>query len=369
VSRVERCDVAVVGAGPAGSLAARAAAESGARTILLDHRDELGHPVQCGEFLPSPEELADLFPRPELIREAYEIPPTTVLRATHRMTCVSPYGHRYGFPLEGYTVSRRSFDKALAFRAEGAGARLEYPVGVTGVRGTEVRCADGRRIAAKVVIGADGPVTTVGRSVGFAPARTMFRMITATVDAPLGDAIDLYFGRSAPHGYAWFFPRAFDANVGLGVARIPPGGSLDRLLDHFLERHALGPARERTRWWVPVGAPPATLVFDRCLLAGDAANLVMATNGGGIPTAMLSGWLAGRAAARYVRDGTPLAEYDTTWRSVLFAPLDRAARIQALGDRAAGIDPVLALGMRYIGVAGLDAMMRLRWPERLGRNS
>ena len=45
---MERFDVVVVGAGPAGALAARAAAEGGATTLLVDHRPELGHPVQCG---------------------------------------------------------------------------------------------------------------------------------------------------------------------------------------------------------------------------------------------------------------------------------------------------------------------------------
>ncbi len=365
----DRYDVVVVGAGPAGALAARAAAEGGARTLLLDHRPELGHPVQCGEFLPSPTELGDLFDCRALIERAYEIPAATVLRATRTMTCVSPYGHRFEFPLDGMTVSRRAFDKALALRAEGAGATLEHPVGVTGVRDGEVTCADGRTIRTSVVIGADGPTSTVGRSVGFAPHRTMFRMITATVDGRLGDGIDLYFGRCAPHGYAWHFPRATDANVGLGVARLPDGASLDGLLDGFLAREDLGPARERTRWWVPIGAPPPSLVFGRTLLAGDAANLVMATNGGGIPTAMLSGWLAGEAAARHVRDGASLADYDAAWRAALHGPLDRAARIQAFGDRAAGFDPLLALGMRYIGAAGLEAMMRLRWPPRLGRNS
>ncbi len=366
---MDRFDVAVVGAGPAGSLAARAAAEGGARTVLLDHRPELGHPVQCGEFLPSARELLDLFPAPELIASAFEVPPTTVLRETRWMTCVSPYGHRFRFPLEGCTVSRRAFDKALAVRAEGAGAELRYPVGVTGVHDDAVRCADGTEIRAEVIVGADGPISTVGRSVGFLPARTMFRMITATVDGPLSDGIDLYFGHAAPHGYSWRFPRAHDANVGLGVRSVPRGTSLDRLLDRFLREQGLGPARERTHWWVPVGAPPERLVFGRAVLAGDAANLVMATNGGGIPTAMLSGWLAGASAARHVREGVPLAEYDRAWRSALFDPLLRAARIQHLGDRVAGIDPLLALGMRYIGASGLDAMMRLRWPARLRRNS
>ena len=366
---MERVDVAVVGAGPAGSLAARAAAEGGARPVVLDHRRELGHPVQCGEFLPSARELVDLFPVPELVRAAFEVPANTVLRATRTMACVSPYGHRFRFPLEGYTVSRRAFDKALAVRAEGAGAELRYPIGVTGVHDDEVRLTDGTTLRADVIIGADGPISTVARSVGFTPVRAMFRMITATVDGPLADEIDIYFGRTAPHGYAWLFPRAFDANVGLGVREVPAGASLDGLLDRFLSVHGFGPARDRTRWWVPVGPPPERLVFGRALLAGDAANLVMATNGGGIPTAMLSGWLAGVTAAHHVRQGRPLTDYDRAWRGALYGPLARAARIQRFSDRVTGLDPLLALGMRYIGASGLDAMMRLRWPPRLGRNS
>ncbi len=366
---MDRYDVVVVGAGPAGALAARAAAESGASTLLLDRRPELGHPVQCGEFLPDAAELADLFECPELIRTAFEVPAGTVLRSTRWMACVSPYGHRFTFPLGGYTVSRRAFDKALAYRAEGAGAELRHPVGVTGVADDEVVLASGERVRTRVVIGADGPLSTVGRSVGFAPPRTLFRMITATTDGPLVDGIDLHFGRAAPGGYAWVFPRLTDANVGLGVAELPPGRSLDRLLDDFLAEAGIGPARERTHWWVPVGPPPASLVRGRALFAGDAANLVMATNGGGIPTAMLSGWLAGLAAARHVREGRPLADYDPAWRSALFEPLERAARIQRFGDRFARHDVLLALGMRYIGASGLDAMMRLRWPARLGRRA
>jgi digeranylgeranylglycerophospholipid reductase len=366
---VERFDVVVVGAGPAGALAARAAAEGGARTLMLDHRPELGHPVQCGEFVPSAEELADLFGCPELIRTAFELPSTSVLHETRWMTCVSPYGHRFRFPLRGATVSRRAFDKALAYRAEGAGAELRHPVGVTGVEGTRVRVAGGADVEAGVVIGADGPLSTVGRSVGLVPERTMFRMITATVDGPVGDGIDLYFGRAAPGGYGWAFPRSHDLNVGLGVARIPPGETLAGLLDRLLARQDLGAPRECTQWWVPMGSPPPTLVRGNVLLCGDAANLVMATNGGGIPTAMLSGWLAGRAAAEHLLEGKPLLSYDAAWKAALFAPLDRAAHLWRFGDHFARYDPLLALGMRYIGGAGLDAMMRLRWPSRLGRGT
>ena len=366
---MEEFDVVVVGAGPAGSVAARAAAEGGATVLLLDHRPELGQPVQCGEFVPAATELADLFGCPELIADAFDIPAGTVLRETRWMTCVSPYGHRFRFPLSGYTVSRRAFDKALAYRAEGAGAELRHPVGVVDVRDDEVGLAGGGRVRAGAIVAADGPLSTVGRSLGFAPVRTMFRMITATADGPLTDEIDLHFGHAAPGGYAWRFPRASDANVGLGVTRLPAGRSLDGLLHDFLAAQGLGPARDPTRWWVPIGPPPSSLVRGHALFAGDAANLVMATNGGGIPTAMLSGWLAGTAAARHARDGTPLGDYDPAWKAALAVPLARAARIQRFSDRFVGFDPLLALGMRYIGTAGLDAMMRLRWPPRLGGRS
>jgi len=366
---MDRYDVVVVGAGPAGSLAARAASEGGATTLLLDHRTELGHPVQCGEFVPAPHELADLFGCDGLIRRAFDVPPNTVLRETRQMACISPFGRSFRFPLAGCTVSRRAFDKALAFRAEGAGAELRFPLGVTGVRDDVVETAGGERVRATVIIGADGPISTVGRSVGFAPKRELFRMITATVDGPLDDRIDIFFGHVAPGGYAWRFPRANDANVGLGVAELPRGATLGGLLARFLSEQQLGPARAKTAWWVPLGPPPASLVRGRALFAGDAANLVMATNGGGIPTAMLSGWLAGEAAARHVRSGAPLAEYDRAWREALFVPLERAARIQRWSEHFARPDLLLALGMRYIGVPGLDAMMRLRWPPRLGGNS
>jgi digeranylgeranylglycerophospholipid reductase len=362
---VERYDVVVVGAGPAGATAARFAARGGARTLLVDRRPEIGHPVQCGEFLPTADELADLLPCSEIIAEAYQVPAETILAETRWMECVSPWGRRYRFPLKGYTVSRRAFDKRLALDAEGEGAELRFPTGVTRIHDDEVEFAGGSRVEGRVIVGADGPISTVARAVGFAPEREMFRMITATVPGVPSATIELYFGGRSPGGYAWRFPRAHDANVGLGVAPARNGAGLDRLLEEFAVGEGWPDPVERTRWWVPIGPPPASAVRGRALFVGDAANLVMATNGGGIPTAILSGRDAGVVAAGHAREGTPLGEYDRLWRVHLAEPLARALRIKQFADRVVYHDPLLAVGMRYIGGSGLDAVMRLRWPSRL----
>lgn len=366
---MERYDVVVVGAGPAGSSAARFAAEGGARTLLVDQRPVIGAPVQCGEFVPTAEELADLLACPDVIAEAFDIPRSTILRETTEMVCVAPGGHRFRFPLHGFTVSRDRFDQALAERAVRAGAELRHPLGVTRVQGDRVHFAGGEVVQASALVGADGPLSTVARGVGFAPPRELYRMITATVPGDFPPEIDLYFGSVAPGGYAWMIPKDGSANVGLGVTRLPPGASLSSLLDRFTGAEKMRTACDRTRWWVPVGPPPPTAVRGRAVFCGDAANLVMATNGGGIPTAMISGRDAGVAAAAHVRTGAPLEEYDALWKTHLFTPLERGFRIKKFGDRVVHHDLLLAIGMRYIGGAGLDAMMRLRWPRRLGRGS
>ncbi|HYK94079.1 MAG TPA: NAD(P)/FAD-dependent oxidoreductase [Thermoplasmata archaeon] len=366
---MERYDVVVVGAGPAGSSAARFAAEGGARTLLVDQRPTLGVPVQCGEFLPTAAELGDLLPCGDVLAEAYDVPRETILRTTREMVCVGPDRHRFRFPLEGFSVARDRFDQALAERARQAGAELRHPLGVTRVDRDGVRFTTGEPVKARVVVGADGPISTVARGMGFQAPRTLYRMITASAKGKFPAEIDLYFGSVAPRGYAWMIPKTDGANVGLGVTEIPRGQSLSSLLDRFASEAQLGPVADRTRWWVPIGPPPSSAVRGNALFCGDAANLVMATNGGGIPTAMISGRDAGVAAAAHIRDGTSLREYDRLWKAHLHGPLDRGYRIKRFGDRVVRHDFLLSIGMRYIGRSGLDAMMRLRWPARLGRVS
>ena len=133
----DRVDIAVVGAGPAGSAAAEAAAKLGADVVLIERKREVGTPVQCGGFLPEAGELQDLLPRAKIPDALAEVPERHVLHRTRLQRIYAPSGKAKEFFVSGRVVDRRGFDRDLAWRAARAGARV-----LVGTRAT----TDGSRL-------------------------------------------------------------------------------------------------------------------------------------------------------------------------------------------------------------------------------
>lgn len=344
----------VVGAGPAGSTAARYAAKRGLSTLLLDRRKVIGVPVQCGEYVATNEEVRAIFPAVDGLEDLMEVPYRTREWATDVLRLWSPSRRHWDVPFQGFSVDRASMDQGLADQAVAQGAELRTRTTALKVRGNEV-VTDRGTFVAKAIVGADGPSSRVAKSVGL-PNPVTGPAMSCVVDGDFTSVTDLFFGSLAPGGYAWIIPRAGCANVGLGTWQ-KWNGNLNRLFETFLRRQGW-PLAKGVGGHVPVLGPVERTVKAPVILAGDAAGHVMATNGGGINVAMVTGRIAGHTVADHVLDGVPLDAYETRWRAIVGGPLAQAARTKRLADRFLGGDRRLELAMRILGMRRMSRAIR-----------
>ena len=317
-------DVLCSGLGPAGARAAAAAARRGLRVLAIDRKREPGLPVQCAEFVPA------------LIGSNVSGLARSVRQSIRAMeTYVDTEAPDLTDPFPGQMLDRAAFDAALVDEALEAGAACRFATTLRAVdRDGSVELSDGTRMRARVLIGADGPRSLVGRAIG---SVNRHLVETRQVTVPLHkahDATDIFLSAATPGGYAWLFPKGEVANVGAGVDPAHKGALkaiVDDLHDSLVAAGRVG--REilmRTGGAIPVGGmvkPTGTLGATQVLLAGDAAGLANPVTGAGIAAAVHSGALAGEAAAAAV-GGSPdaLSDYEDELDALFAAALSRAVR-------------------------------------------
>src|SRR5213594_3718490 len=325
-------DVLVVGAGPAGAVAAWHAKLAAAEldVVLLERDRAVGAPVRCAEGVGdaglrefvNPDGAAWVSRRiTDVIFQAPD--DTEIVLANSGL---------------GWILDRTRFDAYLAAEAAAAGAAVLVGAEATGMgrNGDDrwhVRVKERGRedvYRARVVIGADGVETMVGRWAGLdtrVPSRDMESCAQYVLQGiefnP--DAIYLQFSNAiAPGGYAWIFPKAVGvANVGLGVVALKTDGRNARqYLDSWVARRF--PTAARTSYTVGGVIVHTTIkktYADGVLVAGDAAHMLNPLSGGGITNAMKAGRLAGRTAADAICAGDTgerrLAAYHTAWMELL----------------------------------------------------
>jgi len=343
-------DLVVVGGGPAGSSAAQAAAERGLRVLVLDKRAVVGEPYQCGEYMPTNEEVKALMPRVEGVDALFDIPGWVKKREWSITRCISPKGRRYDLPFAGYSTSRAAFDQFLALRAMKAGAVFAMSQRVVDAGDGWVGTYGGARVEAPVVLGADGPHSVVRAKAGLPAPEVVCPCMFWDVKGDFEGVVDLYFGSVAPGGYAWMIPKHDGANIGLGV-QPPLAGkvNLRPLLERFAKRYDVREVCTVGGGWVPASGPIRRTVVGNTMLAGDAAGMVMASNGGGVCVAMISGQLAGRAAADHVQRGVPVSNYESEWRRRAGATLRNSLHTKRLADIFFRDDRTLDWVMRAMG--------------------
>jgi len=318
----ESYDIVIIGAGPAGSCAARAAAQRGAKVLLIDRRQRLGIPVQCAEFVP------------QWISHHASFSSTCIMQRVEKMVTHLPDRIAYEMKSPGYMLDRTLFDKELAASAILSGAKISVgtkavglsPAGLVVERGSKKET-----IPSKVFIGADGASSTVARFVGQPSLKTIVALQYEVVLSEPQNHVDVYFHQNYEGGYGWFFPKGKTANAGVGVVS-SKASQLQDLLDNFLDLLRESKKLQgiqivsKTGGLIPCEFYKQNL-FKNVLLIGDAAGHAHPITGAGIFNAVLGGEIAGRIAAEAIERGDLqyLENYETEWRGAFGKSLSYGA--------------------------------------------
>lgn len=325
-----RCEVLVVGAGPAGSAAAYWLAGSGFDVVVVEKK-HFPREKTCGDGL-----------TPRAVRQLEDMGLSDALAGHHRFDGLRAlafgkelllrWPEHAGFGRHGYVVTRFDLDGLVAARAEKAGAivlqgwEAVAPLGpnaevggpAQGVVVRDVATGERHELAAQVLVIADGANSRVGRALGARRDKSV----------PQGMALRGYYAspRHAEHwieshldlrdpsggsipGYGWIFPLGDGrVNVGVGVLSTDErlkGLNTTRLMNAFVEQ---APASwgigEQTALSEPTGGrlPMGLSVGPRhgpdYVLCGDASGAINPFNGEGISY----GYETGRIAAAFVAE-------------------------------------------------------------------
>ena len=338
MNTLESCDVAIIGAGPAGSSTARYAAELGLKTLLLDKR-ALPRFKACGGAL-SPRNI------PLLGQRALD----AINCDVRELRLYSPTYNCFTYrSVEGHFVIRRDFDFAMTADAKDAGAIVMEDCAVSSVEAGD----DGsyHLFTNREVLRADYVVAASGyahqpflKNLGIPRLQRQEKDYMAACvvsETPLandvlaeagfdGPVLAIFFG-AVPNGYGWVFAKDGFLNIGIGATAVllKDVGAMqayNRFLDNL---RAQGVIPSGLELQPGVGCPlpfkhtAERTVYGNLLLVGDAAGFVSPLSGEGIYYSIKGGQLAAEAIFRHKENGVPLEAYEKAWRKAFGNDLNK----------------------------------------------
>jgi geranylgeranyl diphosphate/geranylgeranyl-bacteriochlorophyllide a reductase len=319
-------EVLVVGASVGGSTAAETLARAGVPVVLLER--DLARIKPCGGAVPP------------VAFDEFGLPHDLIARKVHRTLVHSPSERIAEVEVSGVRASendyvamvcREEFDPFLRRRAVEHGARLvegqlkNLVFDDAGVTATYQERATGttRTLRAAAVIGADGAYSATAKAMGLpnlprcVAIQERIRLPEARM-ARWEDTADLYLGPDvSPDLYAWAFPKKDHVAVGIGAGHGHTRhvrALLDNLKRRIAPELAGGEIFMQEAHALPMHPRPR-IAFDRAMLIGDAAGLVVGTSGEGIYWAMKSGKIAADVLVDSLPDTSAraLQRYQRTW--------------------------------------------------------
>jgi len=378
-------DVVVVGAGPGGLYAAIEALKGGCSVHVFDKKTVIGVPVRCGEYFPVRKEMEYLLPHAGAYMKIFDVPKETVDNECQSIRVISPKGREFEFPFKAYVLDRTSLEQSLARQVEELGGTIELNSPVTLVPNEKLLVGKSLEdaVETRVVIAADGFPSKISRAVGILTEDYMtpnnvainyeYLMSDLNIEQ---DVTEMYLGTEfAPGGYGWIIPKGErTANVGIGIRtsyskRNDGKNYLDFFLHHCqltIKKLAGGKKGPMIADVLPVDGPFKKTYSKNVIAVGDAAGMVMPTNGGGIATAMVTGTIAGQVAASHLRDGVPLSEYEERWKEAMGIPMTVSTNLRRMADHFMGNDLLFHYLLTVLKTNGIRDVITCRPPKGLG---
>ena len=353
-------DVAVVGAGPGGLMAARALASAGRDVIVLEEHDEIGVPVHCTGLLglQAFEEL-DL-PRSSILTTShaarfYAADRSSVLVEAERVRAA--------------VVDRAAFDQALAREARDAGAELRTGARVRSIAvaadGVVVEVEGGAPVDARCCVLACGASYRFNRALGLGVPKAYVQSAQVELELEGPTQIEVHLGRDvAPGGFGWLVPFARGASRHARVGLLCDSSAFPRFtgfVSRIMAAHGveMGECPRPRLKMLPL-APVSRTYADRLVAVGDAAGLVKPTTGGGIYYSLISGGLAAdvldSALAADDLRAARLRAYETRWRQRLGTEIRIGLAFRSLVSRLN--DPAIDALVELARIDGLIPLLR-----------
>lgn len=312
-------DVIVVGAGPAGSSAARVISQAGFSVLVLDKKERIGDPNHCGEGVSANclAEAGVTGPQPWIIKQV------------DGCKLLFPNQTEIRFTQKGYCIDRPSFDRFLAARALDAGAVFMTSTVVSGIiseRSGWVLTTNKGTFRSRYLIGAGGALCPVARYHGqrapILPAlQYKFRKKDVALDFSDG-FLQFHHHEDFSGGYAWVFDRGSGEEGEEGEVSIGAGSprALKEKLDSFCIRMGVDPSRKFKAEGGPIPflKRPLRIAFPRALLAGDSGGFTYPFTKGGVHGAVWSARIAGEVIVDALRENESYLLSDYTRRVSLY---------------------------------------------------
>lgn len=308
-------DIIVIGASPAGLMAARNAAQKGKSVILLDKKEATGVP-------PHP---ANTFFKGMFLRSGEKVDPSYVIKTMRGAHIIAPSGREVIFEGESYFLDRKKFDEFYAKQVTQAGVQLRMGVEVHNVLRTgdsfTLSTSKGK-LQCKLIIVSDGINSKISALLGLKPLKypeDIAWAMEAEVEAEgIGepDLFEYYVGNHAPGWKSTYSPCGGDrATLGVYVRR--HGRDMSDFFDDWVSRFKAIKGIEHLKiistsvGGDPIAAIPGDIVADGIMVVGGSAGQ------SGIGYAMHAGQMCGDVAADSLTKGdiskNSLSEYRRLW--------------------------------------------------------